>query len=349
MTTAFVPASVSPSVLLRQEQGNHQSSFPSTSTSLFAIGVLAKKAKEAELRKYVEDGVEDNVMEYYQKIKAHDGQDLDTATVGPLQQALTRRHGTITVIAEYKRKMENSGFIDEIFDPEILSPTFREFGASGIAVLADNRMGGCDYKDIQQFAKEQKRAKTEVPGPVGVINNDLVVDELQIARTAASGGSAVVLDLELLGPEKLETFMKAAQAVEIESIVAVSSKEDAQKVIDLGARIVSIVNLDSTDELAAAIDGLQVPEGEQVCTIAVPKPYNDKALQEVEDAWVCRDKGFNCVWVGDALYKSGNEATEHPGAIIKSMTAKSSVKWASAKARTGKGEGAREYLGDILM
>ena len=113
MTTAFVPASVSPSVLLRQEQGNHQSSFPSTSTSLFAIGVLAKKAKEAELRKYVEDGVEDNVMEYYQKIKAHDGQDLDTATVGPLQQALTRRHGTITVIAEYKRKMENSGLIQQ--------------------------------------------------------------------------------------------------------------------------------------------------------------------------------------------------------------------------------------------
>jgi hypothetical protein len=31
------------------------------------------------------------------------------------------------------------------------------------------------------------------------------------------------------------------------------------------------------------------------------------------------------------------------------MAAKSSVKWASAKAMGGKGEGAREYLGDIMM
>jgi indole-3-glycerol phosphate synthase len=31
------------------------------------------------------------------------------------------------------------------------------------------------------------------------------------------------------------------------------------------------------------------------------------------------------------------------------MKAKSSVKYASPKARSGKGEGAREYLGDILM
>ena len=76
---------------------------------------------------------------------------------------------------------------------------------------------------------------------------------------------------------------------------------------------------------------------------------DDKEFQEIEEAWICRDKGFNCVWVNDVLYKGGNDAQEHPGAIISSMKAKSSVKWASPKARSGKGEGAREYLGDIMM
>jgi indole-3-glycerol phosphate synthase len=76
---------------------------------------------------------------------------------------------------------------------------------------------------------------------------------------------------------------------------------------------------------------------------------SDKGLAEVEEAWACRDKGFNCAWISEALYKAGNSASEHPGAIIKSMVAKASVKWASPVARSGRGEGAREYLGDILM
>jgi indole-3-glycerol phosphate synthase len=76
---------------------------------------------------------------------------------------------------------------------------------------------------------------------------------------------------------------------------------------------------------------------------------SDKGLAEVEEAWECRDKGFNCAWISEALYKAGNSASEHPGAIIKSMVAKASVKWASPVARSGRGEGAREYLGDILM
>jgi hypothetical protein len=34
-----------------------------SSTSLFAIGVLARRAKEADVRKYCEEGVDDSVME----------------------------------------------------------------------------------------------------------------------------------------------------------------------------------------------------------------------------------------------------------------------------------------------
>jgi len=73
------------------------------------------------------------------------------------------------------------------------------------------------------------------------------------------------------------------------------------------------------------------------------------SLQEVEEVWVLRDMGFNAVWVSDTLYKSGNDPVEHPSAIIRSMCAKSSVKYASARAKSGRGEGAKEYLGDIMM
>lgn len=319
-------------------------------TSLYAVGALAKKAKEASLRQYIADGIEDAVMEKYNVIKAAlESDDEITAEVGPLQETLTRRKGTITVVAEYKRKLVGSGYIKEVYEPEILSNEFREFGASGIAVMADERMGGCSYDDLKIFVEDQRRSRNEVPGPVRVINNDLIIDELQVARSAAYGASAVVLQLDVLGGEQTKTLLKAAKAVDLEVIVAVSSKEEAQEAIDLGGRMLSVVNVDSVDDKVAVITGLNVPDGQTVTTIANIQQKDNQGLEEVEECWACRDQGFNCAWISDALYKAGNSDVEHPGAIVKSMTSKSSVRWASPVAKSGRGEGAREYLGDILM
>jgi indole-3-glycerol phosphate synthase len=269
---------------------------------------------------------------------------------GPLQQALTKRKGTITVIAEYKRKTDQceTGYIGDVFDPELLSPTFREYGCSGIAVLADARMGGCTYDDLQAFVEEQRRAQNEVPGPIPVINSDLIVDEIQVARTAAYGASACVITLGVAGPDALPSLLDACRAVDVEAIVAVSSSEEAQIAVDLGARILS-VTADGVDAKVAAVQDLRVPDGHHVCKIANILAKNNKQLQEIEEAWALRDQGFQCAWVSDALYKGGADSVEHPGAIIRSMKSKSSLKWASPKAYSGKGEGAREYLGDILM
>ena len=184
-----------------------------------------------------------------------------------------------------------------------------------------------------------------------MINNDVIIDELQIARTAAlQTVSAVVVSLDIVGTETLLTLLKAAAAVHLEAIVAVSTHEQAQTAIDLGARILSVVNVDGIADKVKVIEGLNVPEGQQVCKIANILAKNNKQLTEIEEAWAVRDKGFQCAWVGEALYKSGGtDHTEHPGAIIKAMRSKSSLKWASPKAKSGRGEGAREYLGDIMM
>jgi indole-3-glycerol phosphate synthase len=323
----------------------------STSTSLYALGVLARKAKENEIRQWCESGIDDDTMEQVKIMKANLANAApEEEVVGPVQSGLTKRKGTISIIAEYKRKfIVDDGFADEMFDPQVLSPTFREFGARGVAVMADERIGGCTYDDVLAFAKEQQTAKGDMPGPVPVISSDLIVDEVQIARSAAAGAEAVVVTYGVVGEEKVDLFLKCARAVGIEVIVAVSTKEEAQAAVDAGARIISVSGVDNVDERFAVIDGLNIPDSAAVCTIANILANDNKALEEVEEAWVCRDQGFNAVWVSDALYKSGNDPSEHAGAIIKGMAAKSSVKWASAKAMGGKGEGAREYLGDIMM
>jgi len=323
----------------------------SSSTSLDAIGVFVRKAKEADVRRYCEKGPTASVLALLQQIKdaRHDEDDLRKHDVGELQSLLTKRRGTITVIAEYKRKLEGSGFLTEVPSPETLSPVFREFGAAAVAVLADERMGGCSYDDVVAILEEQRGATGDVPGPLPVISSDLVVDEIQIAQAADAGVKAVTTTYGVVGAEKVRQFVKDARALGLEVFVNVGSAEEAQGAVDAGASIISVAGLDGADSKCAVIKPLSVPEGRHVCTVANILAKNNKALEEVEEAWLCRDKGFNCVWVSDALYKSGNDPVEHPGAIIQSMKAKSSVKYASPKARSGKGEGAREYLGDIMM
>ena len=103
-------------------------------TQLNAISVLARKAKEVFIQQWKDsDDVPSDVVEKLNDIleKKENYALEDGAT--ELQQALTKRRGTITVVAEYKRKLDKGGFIDETLDPEILSPKFREFGATAIA------------------------------------------------------------------------------------------------------------------------------------------------------------------------------------------------------------------------
>jgi len=350
----------------------------SSSTSLFAVSSLVRKAKETELRKSLkENGIPDEVMESYKVIQAalkKDDGDAPPKEKGPLQEKLTRRKGTITVIAEYKRKIAdgvngyinvNGGTDKEVDDsvrdnkqnlaanqPHLLSGEFREFGAAGIAVLADERMGGCNYGDLAEFVEEQRRASNEVPGPVPVINSDVIIDEVQIAQTAAIGAGAVVLDWQLLaGEADTVKLAKAARSVNLEVIVAVRSKEEAQAAIDAvgGSFMISVVGKSGVEEKVEVVDGLNIPEDVTITTIADILHRSDQGLAEVEECWMCRDKGFNAAWISDALYKAGNSEVEHPGAIISTMTAKSSVRWASPVAKSGRGEGAKEYLGDILM
>jgi len=409
-------SSSSSSSLLSPTTAGTSLSSPSTTTTLFAVSALVRKAKEEELRKQIKEKngkLDDDVMEKYKLIQDALKDDDATTRTGPglLQSNLIKRKGTITVIAEYKRKIADgsNGYINvnvngsvtpttnslrsgsstasasitetteeekingvkagvEANSPVLLSNEFREFGAAGIAVLADERMGGCSYDDLKEFVVEQKSAQSDVPGPVPIINSDIIIDEIQLAQTAAIGATAIVLDYELLSSTDglLTKLAKAARAVELEIIVAVRSKEEAQTSIDLIVKncgcsfMVSVVNTEGVDAKYDIINDLQIPndadddeksekEKIQITTIANIVHRSDQGLAEVEETWALRDKGFNCAWISDALYKAGNSETEHPGAIIQSMAAKSSVRWASPVAKSGRGEGAREYLGDIMM
>lgn len=325
-----------------------------TSTSLKAIGVLARKAKEVFIQQWKDSGdIPADIKAKLDDIvsKKEGGLKEISTDATELQNALTKRRGTVTVIAEYKRKLDKGGFIDETLDPELLSPKFREFGATAIAVMADERIGGCTYADVSKIKDEQESSRGEVPGPLIVISSDLIVDDIQIAQASVAGADAVLLNLDALGVDKCNDLFQSAKSVGLDVMVGVSSKEQANEAIQMGCRIVCVYGSEDIEEKASIIENLSTPEDDEskICTVGIIYARDSQQMEEVEEAWMLRDKGFNAVWASDCLYKYGQDQGEHPGAIIRSMKSKSSLKYASPKAMSGRGEGATEYLGDIMM
>jgi indole-3-glycerol phosphate synthase len=115
------------------------------------------------------------------------------------------------------------------------------------------------------------------------------------------------------------------------------------------------------DAQIACIENIQYPDYNQnVCFLAqIPVKSDNTQWNEIEDVWYLRDTHmFQGIYVSDVLYKGqvasttftgSNDRMEHPGSIIKAMISKSSKVWGVVTTKSGRGEGAREYLGDIMM
>lgn len=301
---------------------------------LFAIPALVKKAKLAALERTEFTPAE---MELYHQITADtNNDDDDDAPPSKLFTNLIRRRGTLTVIPEYR----STGFtIDNPapMDAPLFSSSLRQAGVGALAVL-DRSTDSATSHDLTTILEEQRRAHSQVPGPLPVISHDILLDARQIARAALQGVAAVVVDVPYHPDDaSLRALLRACRSARVQAICACQSRAEIDRALAAGARWIKVDPLE--EDVDAAIPD---PTIGRIATLPV---RNDSALTEIEDAWKLRDQGYHAVWVGEVLFKAG----ESPAAICKAMQSKSSVQWASPAARSGRGEGAREYLGDIMM
>jgi indole-3-glycerol phosphate synthase len=273
------------------------------------------------------------------------------------EEALSVPKGTLSVIAEIKRRSPSKGHIADIKDPRILSRTYHEAGAAAISVLTDEEGFGGTIKDLEIVASHQQKHKGNFPGPCPVLRKDFIIDELQIAEASVAGASAVLLIVAALGKERCKALLEATHALGLDALVEVHSREELDVALEIGAKIVGVnnrdlhtfeVSLDTSLELAPHIPDsvIKVSEsGIELCT----------------DAWQLRDAGYNAILVGETLVKafeeSQSDSTSYVAGynqargMIKAFLAKGSVKYGprTAAAFYGKGEGAKESLGELSI
>ncbi|CAN8072939.1 unnamed protein product [Agarophyton chilense] len=271
--------------------------------------------------------------------------------------ALNTQHGTLTVIAEIKRKSPSKGFIGKINDAGILSRVYYEGGAGAISVLTDLEGFGGTMEDLKKAVQTQKRFKGNYPGPCPILRKDFIIDEIQIAEAVVGGASAVLLIVAALGRDRTKKLLEATHKMGLDALVEVHDEEELKTALEIGADIVGVNNRDlRTFEVSLDTSfrlGPLIPDG--VVKVA------ESGITDSLDAWKLRDAGFNAILVGETLVKayegSASDNTSYSfgynqaKGYIKHFMSKGSVQFGNTNLAPfyGKGEGAKETLGEISI
>lgn len=219
-----------------------------------------------------------------------------------LANALTAH--TPAIIAEVKKASPSKGVFRDDFSPVALAKTYGTGGASAISVVTEpNRfLGRTEWI-------ETIRGTCDLP----ILRKDFIVDEIQIAESAAAGADAILLIARILNADELTRFSAAAADANLEILYEAHDARDLEKIRALNARLVGINarDLDNFVVDTALFGHLfsSIPEG----AIAVAESGLDHAAQ-IQNLVETGYKGF---LIGETLIRA-----EDPARLIRELRKK---------------------------
>jgi len=144
------------------------------------------------------------------------------------------------VIAEVKRASPSQGPIADL-DPVAAASAYAAGGAAALSVLTEPRHFGGDVQHLRAIARALAAAGTPLP----LLRKDFTVHPAQVEEAAASGASAVLLMVSVLGAATAAYLMHAT-ALGLDALVEVHDDAELDVALAAGARIVGVNNRDLT-------------------------------------------------------------------------------------------------------
>jgi indole-3-glycerol phosphate synthase len=165
--------------------------------------------------------------------------------------------GEITLIAEIKKASPSKGIICESFDPIGIAQVYSKHKVAAISVLTEDKYFMGSPEMIKQITE-----KIELP----VLTKDFIIDEGQIYEAWSNGASAVLLIVAILNDNELESLIRVANSLGLDTLVEVHCEEELQRACDAGADIIGVNNRD--------LQSFEVDI--QTCIKLIPKIPNSK-------------------------------------------------------------------------
>ncbi len=220
-----------------------------------------------------------------------------------------RENGPGAIIAEYKRASPSRGDINLGASPEDTAADYAKAGAAALSVLTEERY----FKGNVDFL-------TSMAGPgLPMLRKDFLLHPAQVAETAATPASALLLIVRMLGNDKLEDMLEAASRSGLECVLEVFDQADldrARSALAATGTSPSIIQVNNRD-----LHTLTIDEGVSRKLIRLRRPeevwISASGAQRREQVEERAALGFDAVLIGSALM-SGTS----PGAILSAITGK---------------------------
>ncbi|MCG6920721.1 MAG: indole-3-glycerol phosphate synthase TrpC [Acidobacteria bacterium] len=218
----------------------------------------------------------------------------------PFASAL-RRKGTVSIIAEHKRRSPSRGAIREDLVPADVARGYEAAGAAALSVLTDEPFFGGRLEHLVEA-----RGATRLPA----LRKDFLVDPWQVWETRAAGADAVLLIVAAVGDDELKTLLETAGAADLDALVEVHNRGELDRALGAGARIVGVnsrnlktmeVSLETAISLSSAIPGGVVKVAES-------------GIRTGEDVRRLREAGFDALLIGERLMSAPD-----PGGALRSL------------------------------
>jgi indole-3-glycerol phosphate synthase len=206
------------------------------------------------------------------------------------RSALQQSDGKLAVIAEVKKASPSAGVIASSFDPVEIAKNYERGGANAISVLTDTKFFQGKLQDLADV-----RRAVSVP----FLRKDFILDEIQIAESAANGADAILLIVAALEQGQLIDLLQATARYRLDALVEVHTGEELNRALDAGAKTIGInnrnlatfdVDLAVTEELCR-----EVPD-----EIVLVSESGIKTPQDVARVKAC---GGDAILVGEALMR----------------------------------------------
>lgn len=201
------------------------------------------------------------------------------------------RPGTVSLIAECKRRSPGAGEIRPGLDPAALTRGYESAGAAAISVLTDVEYFGGSMNDL---------AAVHDAVALPILRKDFTLDTAHVIEARAGGADAVLLIVRILTDNELKHLHMAATALGMSVLVEVHDERELDRALAVGADLVGINNRDLasfTTDLETTVRVLDGVPGDVVIV-------SESGIRTREDVERLGEAGVDAILVGETLLKA---------------------------------------------
>jgi indole-3-glycerol phosphate synthase len=209
--------------------------------------------------------------------------------------AALARAGKINIISELKKASPSRGVIREEYAPAVLAASLEEAGAAALSVLTEEDFFSGSLGDL----KEASRV-TKIP----ILRKDFIVDPWQVWETRAAGADSFLLIAAVLNDAELRELLELGRALKMEALVEVHAREELERALEAGARIIGVNNRDLRDFQVHLETSLGLADAIPQECIAV----TESGLRTHDDLLRLQRAGFDAFLIGEHVMQSADPA-----------------------------------------